>query len=119
MNFEEWHEGWERKAWNTAIEEAAKVCEAEAEMHRSVGNHGAAGNLLNAASAIRDLDIERALSGQRLLYNRPLADLRARLDEAYDRAAEELEKAFNETGTLNLLHGAARVRALKIPPGVK
>ena len=40
-------------------------------------------------------------------------DLRAKLDRAYDRAAEELEKAFNEADTLNLLHGAARVRALK------
>ena len=41
------------------------------------------------------------------------ADLRAKLNGAYDRAAEELEKAFNEADTLNLLHGAARVRALK------
>ena len=42
-----------------------------------------------------------------------IADLRAQLNGAYDRAAEELEKAFNEADTLNLLHGAARVRALK------
>ena len=42
------------------------------------------------------LDIERALSGQRLLYNRPLAsrvaDLRAQLDGAYERAARMCEQ---------------------------
>ena len=42
-----------------------------------------------------------------------IAELEAKLNGAYDRAAEELEKAFNEADTLNLLHGAARVRALK------
>lgn len=38
-----------------AYEGAAQVCENEAKMHRSAGNHGASGNLLNAASAIRAL----------------------------------------------------------------
>ena len=40
-----------------------------------------------------------------------VADLRAKLNGAYDRAAEELEKAFNGADTLNLLRGA--LRALK------
>ena len=41
------------------------------------------------------------------------ADLRVKLNGAYEKAAQELEKAFDEADTLNLLHGAARVRALK------
>jgi hypothetical protein len=34
-------------------------------------------------------------------------------NDALDMAANELERAFAEADTLNLLHGAARVRALK------
>lgn len=37
---------------------------------------------------------------------------RIRLDER-ERCAQELEKAYAECDTLNLLHGAARIRALK------
>ena len=57
-------------------------------------------NLCHDADRARELEEENA-------------DLRAKLDGAYDRAADELYKAFNEASTLNLLHGAARVRALK------
>ena len=38
-----------------AFEQTAVVCEAEAEMYRSVGSIGAAGNLLNTAGAGRAL----------------------------------------------------------------
>ena len=47
-----------RMIWELATkaerEACAKVCESEAAMHRSVGSHGDAGNLLNTASAIRE-----------------------------------------------------------------
>ena len=44
-----------RAKLDEAYENAARVCEADAEMQRSVGNQGAAGNLINAAAAIRAL----------------------------------------------------------------
>ena len=45
------------------------------------------------------------------------------LQQSYERgleaASDELEKAFKECDTYNLLHGAARVRALKEDGGRK
>ena len=43
-----------------------------------------------------------------------------RRNGAIERCAVELEKAYAECETLNLLHGAARLRAMKaeVPPDV-
>jgi hypothetical protein len=38
---------------------------------------------------------------------------REEINETIERCAQELEAAFAECNTLNLLHGAARLRALK------
>ena len=68
------------------------------------------------------LDIERALSGQRLLYNRPLAvraaDLRTKLNAAYERAAQVCEEqicpcCWREDAHLATRQAAAAIRALK------
>jgi hypothetical protein len=63
-------------------------------------------------------DVEAALA---TLKTDHVAEIERREREAYakgfnsalDAFSEELEKAFGECDTLNLLHGAARVRSLK------
>ena len=68
------------------------------------------------------LDIERALSGQRLLYNRRLAirvaDLRAQLEGAYEKAAQVCEQTDDngegpDCWDWHAKDYAAAVRALK------
>jgi hypothetical protein len=39
--------------------------------------------------------------------------MRRLLNDMIETCAEELERAHDECATLNLLHGAARIRALK------
>jgi hypothetical protein len=71
---------------------------------------------LKAAQKQAECELNARLSGvKHTCYVCDVAEaLRAQHNKTLDMASGELERAFEECETLNLLHGAARVRSLRI-----
>jgi exonuclease VII small subunit len=61
------------------------------------------------------LEIQVHLEKANAALENGAATMEAYANERLEQAAQELEAAFEECNTLNLLHGAARIRQLLIP----